>query len=211
VDQARRLGVTLVLQAHPLLYLETLSGALTATGHVVRGATPDPGAVPGLVSALAPELCLLHDVEPASCLAAARAVRDRAPAVKLVVISAGKAPQTQRAYDEHIVDAVVGQACDFTVLGAVLRRVARGERHLADGARPATPGRPPPTLTPRERQVLEHLVHGATTESIAHELAISPNTVRSHVQGLARKLGTHGRGAAVKAALSRSLLESRAT
>jgi DNA-binding NarL/FixJ family response regulator len=203
--------VTLVVQAHPLLYLETLSGALSATGHVVRGATPDVGAVPGLVSALAPELCILHDLEPASCLGAARAVRRQAPAVKLLVISAEMAPQTRRSYDEHFVDAVVAQSCDFTSLGSVLRRVARGERYLADGARSAAPGRATPPLTRRERQVLEHLVRGATTESIAHELAISPNTVRSHVQGLTRKLGTHGRGAAVSAALSRSLVEPRAT
>ena len=208
--EARRRGLKLVVQAQPYLFLETLTGALTATGHIVRGATPDAGATPGLVSRLAPDLCILHDVEPACCLEAARVVRDETPGVKLLVLSTGKAPQTQRAYDEHVIDAVVSQACAFTSLGTVLGRVARGERYVAEGTRaPIADTRTTPVLTPRERQVLEHLVRGATTQVIASELEISPHTVRSHVQGLTRKLGARGRGRAVRTALSRNLLESR--
>ena len=205
--ERRRLGLKLVVQAQPCLFLETLTGALTATGHAVRAATPDAAMVPGLASRLAPDVCLLHDLEPAACLDAARVVRDQAPAVRLLVISTGKASQTQRAYEEHLVDAVVGQACDFKRLGAVLPRVARGERYLALDT-PRLDLGCTPVLTPREREVLEHLVRGATTQAIAHELAISPHTVRSHVQGLTRKLGARGRGRAVRTALSRNLVES---
>ena len=198
-----------MVQAQPSLFLETLTGALTATGHLVRGATPDAGTVPELVAKLAPDLCILHDAEPACCLAAARDVREQAPAVKLLVISTGRSPQTRRAYDEHVVDAVLGQACTFTSLGSVLCRVARGRRSVTHGVKPpAGLASAEPALTPRERQVLEHLVRGETTQVIAHELAISPHTVRSHVQGLTRKLGARGRGRAVTTALSRNLLES---
>ena len=205
---ARRRGLTLVVQARPDLFLETLAQALTATGHIVLGTTPDAGATPGLVARHSPDLCLLHDAEPASCLDAARVMRRQSPAVKLLVISTGKSPQTARAYDEDVVDAVVVQACAFAILGSVLNRVARGERHLAGGAtRPGADSRATLTLTPRERQVLEHLVRGATTQVIAHELAISTHTVRSHVQGLTRKLGARGRARAVTTALSRNLLE----
>ena len=83
-------GLKLVVQAQPSLFLETLTGALTATGHLVRGATPNAGTVPELVTKLAPDLCILHDAEPACCLAAARDVREQAPAVKLLVISTGR-------------------------------------------------------------------------------------------------------------------------
>lgn len=208
---ARRRGLTLVVQARPALFLETLADALTETGLVVLAATPHADATPELVARLLPELCLLHDVDAASCLDAARAVRDTSPVVKLVVISAGKSPQTERAFDDKVINAVVDQACAFTTLGSVLQRVARGERHLAAGARPpVASSRSSLRLTPRERQVLEHLVRGATTQAIADELAISKHTVRSHVQGLTRKLGTHGRARAVSTALSRNLLESRA-
>lgn len=199
----------LVVQARPALFLETLTGALGSAGHQVRAAVPDPAEAARLVTRVAPDLCILHDLDPVECVQAARTVRDRAPAVKLLVLSTGQVPRTLRAYDEHVVDAVVGEVCDFLSLGAVLSRVARGERYLAIGTRPpAADGRPGPALTPRELQVLEHLVRGATTQVIAEELAISPHTVRSHVQGLSRKLGAHGRGRAVRAALTRHLVEA---
>jgi len=207
--ETRRRGLKLVVQAQPCLFLETLTGALSASGHTVWGATPDARTVPALVSRLAPDVCILHDVEPLSGLDAARVVRDLAPAVRLLVLSTGKVPQTHRAYEERLVDAVVVQGCAFTSLGSVLDRVARGERYLAEAARSPVAAAPvAPALTPRERQVLEHLVRGATTQVIAHELDISPHTVRSHVQGLTRKLGARGRGRAVRTALSRNLLES---
>lgn len=208
----RRRGLTLVVQARPVLFLETLAEALTATGHNVLASTPDADVTPGLVARLSPDVCVLHDVEPASCLDAARALRASSPAVKVLVISTGKSPQTERAYDEKIVDAVVVQACAFAILGSVLRRVARGERYLAGDVRPAAVGsRSTVTLTLRERQVLERLARGATTQVIANELAISPHTVRSHVQGLTRKLGAHGRARAVTTALSRNLLDPHVT
>lgn len=207
--ESRLLGLTLVVQARPYLFLETLTAALTATGHVVRGAVPDARSAAGLAAALGPDVCILHDSEPTTCLDAARAVRDETPAVKLLVVSTGRAPQTRRAFEERTVDGVVRQACAFASLWSALNKVARGERYLAEDARlPVADTRPKPVLTARERQVLEHLVRGATTQVIAHELEISPHTVRSHVQGLTRKLGAQGRGRAVRTALSRNLLEA---
>jgi two-component system nitrate/nitrite response regulator NarL len=48
-------------------------------------------------------------------------------------------------------------------------------------------------LTPRELEVLELLVGGASGERIARELAISPNTVRTHVQNVLNKLQVNSR------------------
>ena len=79
-------------------------------------------------------------MEPASFLDAARTLRTSLPAVKLLVISTGKSPQTGRAYDEKIVDAVVVHSCAFKILGSVLRRVALGERYLAGDVRPVAVG-----------------------------------------------------------------------
>ena len=222
---ARLRGLTLVVQAQPYLFLETLTEALSASGHAVRGATTDAAATPELVAKFSPDVCLLHDIDPVACLDAARALRDRAPGAKLLVVSTGESStgtsstgvtstgisrQTRRAYDDRLVDAVVAEACAFASLGSVLQRVARGGRYLAEGVRPTVgDSRTSLTLTPRERQVLEHLVRGETTQAIAHELAISPHTVRSHVQGLTRKLGARGRARAVRTAISRNLVDTR--
>jgi DNA-binding NarL/FixJ family response regulator len=48
-------------------------------------------------------------------------------------------------------------------------------------------------LTPRERQVLVHLGQGENNRAIARALFISPETARTHVQNLLRKLDVHSR------------------
>lgn len=60
-------------------------------------------------------------------------------------------------------------------------------------------------LTPREQEVLDHLVDGESTDEIAEELGISVHTVRRHCQNLMRKLGIHSKVEAVALALRASL------
>jgi DNA-binding NarL/FixJ family response regulator len=46
-------------------------------------------------------------------------------------------------------------------------------------------------LTPREREVLFHLIQGAGRKEVAERLNLSANTVRTHLQSLMGKLGVH--------------------
>lgn len=48
-------------------------------------------------------------------------------------------------------------------------------------------------LTRREEDVLRLLVEGRTAPQIAEELVVSPNTVKTHVRNLYRKLGINRR------------------
>jgi DNA-binding NarL/FixJ family response regulator len=52
-------------------------------------------------------------------------------------------------------------------------------------------------LTPRQREVLHCLADGMSRAEIAEQLALSPNTVRTHVQEVLRKAGVHSTLAAV--------------
>ena len=56
-------------------------------------------------------------------------------------------------------------------------------------------------LTPREREVLGHLVAGRTYAEIATALFISEKTVSTHVSNLLRKTGTSSSREAVALAL----------
>jgi two-component system, NarL family, response regulator LiaR len=56
-------------------------------------------------------------------------------------------------------------------------------------------------LTDREWEVLDLLSTGATTEGIARSLVLSPETVRSHLKNLYRKLEVTSRDEAVRAAV----------
>ena len=52
-------------------------------------------------------------------------------------------------------------------------------------------------LSPREREVLEHLAQGVPYKEIASVLAVSIDTVRVHIKGIYGKLHVHSRGEAV--------------
>jgi DNA-binding NarL/FixJ family response regulator len=51
----------------------------------------------------------------------------------------------------------------------------------------------PSSLTPREREILVHIVAGRTYAEIAHALVVSEKTVSVHVSNMLRKTGTGNR------------------
>jgi len=64
-------------------------------------------------------------------------------------------------------------------------------------------------LTPREIEVLQLLAEGAASQEIADRLAVSPNTVRTHVQGILTKLQVHSRLEAAAFAVRHALVTVR--
>jgi DNA-binding NarL/FixJ family response regulator len=52
-------------------------------------------------------------------------------------------------------------------------------------------------LSPREKEILELLSHGAAYKEIGDRLALSIHTVRMHIRGIYGKLQVHSRGEAV--------------
>lgn len=66
-----------------------------------------------------------------------------------------------------------------------------------------------PALTEREEIVLRALASGRPLTAIATELGVSPNTVKTQVKSVYRKLGVAGREEAVAAAAARHLLADR--
>ena len=64
-----------------------------------------------------------------------------------------------------------------------------------------------PSLSERERQVLEMIAEGMSAPEIGRRLFLSTATVKSHLQSLYEKLDVSDRAAAVAAAMRRGLLE----
>jgi PAS domain S-box-containing protein len=64
----------------------------------------------------------------------------------------------------------------------------------------SAPPAPPAHLTPRQAEVLHFLQEGASTEQIARELHLSPETVRNHIRRLLKALGARTRLEAVASA-----------
>ena len=79
---------------------------------------------------------------------------------------------------------------------AVRRAIAHLESLSSTSARAAA--LPLPShIAGRRRQVAELAVQGASTETIALELGLSPNTVRNHLKAVCRALGLRSRAALV--------------
>jgi LuxR family maltose regulon positive regulatory protein len=89
-------------------------------------------------------------------------------------------------------------------LGGATEPDAFAFRCLAARRRVSSPGAP--ELSARERDVLARLVSLSNLGEIADELAVSVNTVKSHVRAIYGKLGVNTRRTAVLTALERGLL-----
>jgi DNA-binding NarL/FixJ family response regulator len=96
-------------------------------------------------------------------------------------------------------------------LVTAIRRVAAGEHYfgsevvgaLVQGGRRAHDHI---MLTDRERDVLRLLVAGLANREIGERLFLSPDTVKTHLGNIYRKLGVEGRTQAVVIALQKKLL-----
>jgi two-component system, NarL family, response regulator LiaR len=81
---------------------------------------------------------------------------------------------------------------------SMTRRLIDRYRGTADDASGLRPIKGP--LTVREWEVVELLKPGRSTDDVAETLVVSPETVRSHVKNIMRKLDVHSRADAVAAA-----------
>jgi len=93
---------------------------------------------------------------------------------------------------EHLADAIRASAAGRDYVDPLIARMPGRSSGSGDG---------PPMISKREAQVLGLLSQGRTTEQVALELVLSPETVQTHVRNATRKLDARGRLHAVILAL----------
>jgi len=119
-------------------------------------------------------------------------------------------------------EALLREALDCGARGFALkagpaREVVAAARAVASGGSWVDPhlsfilGRTPsheaPVLSPREREVMALLAKGLKGPDVAERLAISPDTVRTHVENAMQRLGARTRVHAIAIALRHGLIE----
>ncbi len=191
-----------------------IKGALQAAGLSVVAEAKNGREAVQLVLHYRPDVVVMDVVMPElDGILATRQLRKADPDQLVVVLTgAGEHELGLLAVRAGAVGFLSKEA-DIEALPRALEAVRRGEaaisremtRRLIDRYRVTTDGttglRPIKSpLTAREWEVIDLLKRGQTTDQVADTLVLSPETVRSHVRNIMRKLGVHSRVDAVAAA-----------
>ena len=204
-----------VADDHPL-FREGLVRALTGSGLVeVVGEAEDGPSALALIKEHAPQVALLDHQMPGmdGGQVAAAAQRDELP-TRVLLVSANNDPAIvyhalqqgaagflpKESSRSEIVNAVIDCAEGRDVVAPALASGLAME--IRRRAEPTGP-----TLSAREREVLNLIAEGNSIPMIAKQLFLAPSTVKTHVQRLYEKLGVGDRAAAVAEAMRRGLLD----
>jgi DNA-binding NarL/FixJ family response regulator len=204
--------ITSVLADGQILFRRGVALALgAAPGIEVVGQAADEAGVMRLVERLHPRVAIVDAALPGGGAAAVCRALARRRLLTVVVVVADREDR-----------ALHGDALRAGALGLVAKHgppadLVRAVRCAADrktfidadldvGLRPLAPSADAGALTVREREVLELLSAGHTTEAVAGSLFLSPATVRTHVESAMRKLGASNRVHAVAQALRLELI-----
>lgn len=87
--------------------------------------------------------------------------------------------------------------------------LVRAFRHTTEHVEHGSASADDAEMTPRERDVLELIVAGATNAEIAEQLTVNISTVKSHVRNILRKLNAGNRQEAAMLAVRRGIVAAR--
>ena len=194
---------------HPAV-LDSVSRFLETKGVRVSQARNGDEAL-ATIRATQPDVAILDvAMSPTSGIDVARRVADVSPKTKVILYTG----HNDRGLLDRALDA---GARGFVLKEGTLESLEEAVRTVAGGgtwvdsrlatavASPETVSSLPP-LTPREREILGLVANGLTNDKVAASLAISPETVQSHVRHAMVKLEADTRTEAVATALRHSLI-----
>ena len=197
------------------LFAEALGDVLSARGDDVL-LTTSPDTAVRVAQECQPSVCVMDRNFPEGDVGvdAARRLLCVSPRTAVLVLTGSADAAVARAAsgagvrgflkkDEplpHIVQALDQLAEGLLVVDpAVLRpEVTRSSRSLLS------------TLTAREQEVLERMVHGESGQAMATAMDVSYSTMRTHVQNILAKLGVHSQLEAAAFAVEHGLVQPRA-
>ncbi|HUR81382.1 MAG TPA: response regulator transcription factor [Thermoanaerobaculia bacterium] len=204
------------------LFRDGLRSLLQAQGHDVIGEAKNGREAVDLARQLAPDLVLMDLQMPElDGLAATKLIVGELAEMKVVILTASEE-------EAKLFDAIKSGAQGYLLKNLeadaffeLLERAQRGEpaltptlarKLLQEFAKPpaaaSATASEDETLTAREREVLELMVQGLTSNrKLARQLNLSENTVKFHVRNILDKLRLHNRAEAVGYALRHGIVE----
>jgi NarL family two-component system response regulator LiaR len=195
-----REGLTTLLEVHPEL--------------ILVGEAPDGGKAIELCNQLTPDVILMDLMMPeVDGVTAIQSIMKSHPKTRILVLTS------------FVENEKVQAALEAGAVGYLLKNISAAE--LVEVIKAARVGKPslapeatqaliqsataPPSLghdlTPREFDVLNHLVEGLTNAEIALRLGVKPSTVKNHISNILSKLGAASRTEAATLALKHKLAD----
>ena len=207
--ERRREPTCVLADDHPAV-LDSVSRFLESRNVRVSQARNGEEAL-ATIRATQPDVAIVDvAMAPMSGIDVARQVADVSPETKVILYTGHN--------DRGLLDrALEAGARGFVLKEGTLESLEDAVRTVAAGgtwvdtrlaaavASPETVSSLPP-LTPREREILGLVANGLTNEKVAATLAISPETVQSHVRNAMVKLEADTRTEAVATALRHALI-----
>ena len=214
----RRVCRVVVVEDHPIFRDGVIQCLDAEPDFEVAGYWTSGAVDPAALDRVAPDLVLM-DVElpEVDGIEATRRIRAARPGTRVVILTAfADADLLFRAMQAGAVGYVLKHT-PASALVAQLRRIADGEHLLTPdlasrflrefhGRRESDLHPGLATLSPREEEVLRLLATGETNRQIAKRLAISDETVKSHVGAIFRKLEVSDRTRAAVLAVRAGLV-----
>jgi two-component system, NarL family, nitrate/nitrite response regulator NarL len=186
---------------------QALSAVLQANGYEVVACTSDPGSGVAAVARHQPDVYVVDLHFPGGpSLETFDSVRADSPDTRIVVLSGSGDPMASTHSQRAGAGGFVAKDRPIDEILTAIGDVAEGRPifHESDRRSPDPssaldrPNRGVATcLTSRERDVLDRLVQGEDTVTIARHMGITYSTARTHIQSLITKLGVHSRLEAV--------------
>lgn len=158
----------------------------------IVGEAGDGNEAVQLVSDLKPRVVVMDFALPSmNGAVATRLIHKAAPDVAVLVLSMhAEANYVRTCLDAGARGYLLKNAVDLELVEAV-KKVAAGENVLDPRLSALPKDEGPPSLTTRELEVLQLIVHGKSNKEIALVLGLSANTVAVHRANLMQTLGIH--------------------
>jgi two-component system, NarL family, nitrate/nitrite response regulator NarL len=210
----------LVLCDDNRILCEALASILRACGHSVLAIATSAADSIAAVAANRPDACLLDLRFPdGSGLDIARTIRRSHPDTKIVVLSCVTDPAVMSEAKKIGVVGFLRKDQKPETLASALEMISVGRVAFDPGSSRPPNGRTRPSpredllrkLTPREKQALQRIVAGQSTEQMAREMKIATSTLRSHIGSMLTKLGAHSRVEAAAIASRQSAVNGSRT
>ncbi len=139
---------------------------------------------------------------------ATKRIRESSPNTRVLILTTyGTSADIAHAIDAGASGALVKDA-EYDRLVSAIHAVADGGTAFSPEIEEMLKKEPhPPTLTERQRQILELTINGLSADEISRKVNLSAFTVNEHLDAVKRKLGAANRAEAVAIAMRKQLLK----